>query len=131
MEKRTSNLAEDDENAQERTRLIKTSDEDKKNKAKFMTMFKYAEKIDIIISGIELVATIIFSLTPIFVILFVGEIIEKLEQGWDANDSFYEDMRELAIKCYICAIVALIACWIAVLASVKLGSLQGMKWRKN
>ena len=130
MKEGYTNLRDSDDQAQEDTELLKKEDQIDPANASFMTMYKYAEGYDYVITILGLISTSVFSLTPIYIILAIGEILNKLEDDEDTGRDFYEDMREIAFKCYICSIIALVTCWFAVITFVKVGNRQGMMWRK-
>ena len=95
---------------QEAEALIKHDNDPNNDSAVLITMFQFANKIDIALGILGFVSAFIFSLAPVVLVLLLGEILNKLDNNELDSKDFYEDMRKIAIENIIAAGISMITC---------------------
>ena len=92
--------------------FFSAKDETKKiTPASIKCMYQFSTKTDIVILILGLLSALIFSLSPVALMICIGESIDNLEESnSDDKDSLYDNMRELAIENYVLAFLSVFSC---------------------
>ena len=79
--------------------------------ASFKCMYQFATTTDIVILILGLLSALIFSLSPVALVICIGESIDNLEESnSDDKDDLYHNMRKLAIENYALAFISMFSC---------------------
>lgn len=110
--------------------LLASKESVKPKIASVKTMLQFITSYDILILTIGLLGVIIFSLSPLLVVIQCGNVIEAVEESPTDSNAFYEEEREFAILNFILAGITILAGWTSVICFIKFGSRQGLFWKE-
>ncbi|OMJ68658.1 hypothetical protein SteCoe_33833 [Stentor coeruleus] len=110
--------------------FLKPQEMETGTRASFSVMYQYATRKDFILIVIGLITNVIFSCLPVVLVIKIGDVIDIMSNFNGDFDNFYNEERETAIIQFILGIVTVILSWIAVSTFIKLGSRQGLYWKR-
>ena len=96
----------------------------------FRTVLQFATKYDCFLFTCGIIATAIFSVSPIVNMVQNGKVFGDMEDNYYDLDEYYESERELAFINYALGIITLIIGMIAVVFFVKMRVRQGLFWKQ-
>ena len=113
----------------EKASLLKPKNS-KSQELSFKLLLQFANRVDLLIFSIGLLAVTLSGITPAIQIVQTGEILDIMEENYNDRDKFYESERTLAITNYAIGVITVGIGMVGVVCFVKFRTRQGLFWKQ-
>ena len=111
--------------------LLDKSDKDssKDNIAPFTMLFKPITKKGVFFLVFGLIFTTFYSLLPLVLTYYVGDLIDTIEDDYDDDEEIRDTTRKVGYVILVLMVLVSVFAWLAFVCACRLGSYLGVSWR--